>query len=67
LKLLNCGRESAIYVGDRDEAELRPARELGIRTILLDRVGKSPSRWAVAVVRKLSEIPDVAKEMLLTL
>jgi HAD superfamily hydrolase (TIGR01549 family) len=67
LDLLNCRRQSAIYVGDRDEAELHPAKELGIRTILLDRTGKSSRRWADNVVGKLSEIPDVAKEMLQTL
>ena len=64
LRLLNCGRESAIYVGDRDEAELRPAKELGILTILLDRTGKSSARWADVVVSKLSEIPETAKKML---
>jgi HAD superfamily hydrolase (TIGR01549 family) len=66
LNLLNCNRQSAIYVGDRDEAELRPAKELGIRTILLDRTGKSSRRWADAVVSKLSEIPQVAYEILHT-
>jgi len=64
LDLLNCRRQSAIYVGDRDEAELHPAKELGIRTILLDRTGKSSRRWADIVVGKLSEIPHMANEML---
>lgn len=67
LQLLKCGRESAVYVGDRDEAELHPAKELGIRTILLDRTGKSSSRWADVVIGKLSDVPQVAKEILQTL
>jgi len=67
LGLLSCGRHSAIYVGDRDEAELHPAKKLGIRTILLDPSGKSSANWADEVVSNLSEIPDVAKEMLPTL
>jgi putative hydrolase of the HAD superfamily len=66
LDLLNCNRQSAIYVGDRDEAELRPAKELGIRTVLLDHTGKSSRRWADAVVTKLSEIPQVVNEILQT-
>jgi putative hydrolase of the HAD superfamily len=63
LKLLKCRRESAIYVGDRDEAELRPAKRLGIRTILLDPSGKSSTRWADFVVSDISEIPTTAKSM----
>jgi len=64
LDLLKCARKSAIYVGDRDEAELRPAKELGIRTILMDRSGKSSKQWADVAVRKISEIPDIAMKML---
>ena len=64
LKLLKCGRELAIYVGDRDEAELRPAKTLGIRTILLDPSGESTARWADAVVGDISEIPTTAKSIL---
>lgn len=64
LKLLTCRRKSAIYVGDRDEAELRPAKRLGIRTILLDPTGKSPAHWADVVVGDISEIPTTAKSML---
>ena len=66
LKLLNCRLELAIYVGDRDEAELRPAKTLGIRTILLDPSGKSPARWADVVVGDISEIPTTAKSMFAT-
>ena len=64
LKLLNCRVGSAVYVGDRDEAELRPAKELGIRTVLLDRTGKSSSRWADVVVGSLTEVPDIIRGLL---
>ena len=64
LKLLRCRPESAIYVGDRDEAELRPAKELGIRTILLDRTGKYSARWADVVLTKLGAIPVIANQLL---
>jgi len=64
MKSMSCRSENAIYVGDRDEAELRPAKEIGIRTILLDRSGGTSPCWADAVVRNLSEIPKVANEIL---
>jgi putative hydrolase of the HAD superfamily len=64
LDLLSCNAESAVYVGDRDEAELRPAKHLGIRTILLDRSGKSSRRWADVVVKELSQVPKAAKQIL---
>ncbi len=64
MRQLNCSQETTIYAGDRDEAELHPAKELGIKTILIDRTGSAPARWADAVVRNLSEIPGVADRML---
>lgn len=64
LNLLRCKPESAIYVGDRDEAELRPAKELGIKTILLDRSGNHSARWADVVLTDLRAIPDIAKQLL---
>jgi HAD superfamily hydrolase (TIGR01549 family) len=64
MKLMKCSRGAAVYVGDRDEAELRPAKELGILTVLLDRTGNSSAHWADAVVRNLSDIPHVVNGML---
>lgn len=64
LKLTNCDKAGAIYVGDRDEAELHPAKILGIRTILLDRKGGAQTRWADVVVKDLSQVPDAVTRML---
>lgn len=64
MRLMRCGQRTAVYVGDRDEAELHPAKEIGIRTILLDRTGYAAARWADAVVRNLSDIPQAANGML---
>jgi len=64
LRRTNCEKVDAVYVGDRDEAELRPAKMLGIRTILLDRKGASQSRWADSVVSDLTQIPDSATRVL---
>ncbi len=50
--------ENAIYVGDRDEQELRPAKELGIKTVLIKSTADRP-KWADNVVKSLSELPDL--------
>jgi putative hydrolase of the HAD superfamily len=63
LRLMHCKRENSVYVGDRDEAELHPAKELGIRTVLIDRVGDAPSRWADVTVSDLSEIPKALRRI----
>lgn len=55
---LACDRGEAVYVGDREEAELRPARELGLKTVLVSG-HKRRSRWAHVVVRNISELPEV--------
>jgi pyrophosphatase PpaX len=59
LRELGCDRESAVYVGDRTEAELRPAQELRIRTILVSSDGPSKSPWANVVVQSIAEIPRI--------
>ena len=47
------------YVGDRDAQELRPAKELAMKTILIDRDGSSTSKWADYVVRNVSELREL--------
>jgi HAD superfamily hydrolase (TIGR01509 family) len=59
LRQLGCTINDAIYVGDRAEAELRPAQELGIRTILVSSEGPPTSPWATVVVRSVTEIPQI--------
>lgn len=63
LTLTNCDKAGAVYVGDRDEAELHPARNIGIRTILLDRKGNTQTRWADVVISDLSQVSDVVTRM----
>jgi putative hydrolase of the HAD superfamily len=60
LSRLGVDRSRAMYVGDRDEAELRPAKELGIKTILLDRTGVQESRWADHVIRTIGDVPSIS-------
>lgn len=55
--------ESSVYVGDRDEQELRPAKELGIKTILLDPSGGATAKWADHVVRNLTELPELMNSL----
>ena len=65
LKLLNGDKARAIYVGDRDEAELYPAKQLGIHTILIDRTGSSAlPHWADTVVTAPSEVVDAAQHLI---
>ena len=64
MKQIGCDILRTMYIGDRDEAELRPAKELGIRTVLIDRTGVGESRWADFTIRGLSEVPEVAKRLI---
>jgi len=61
MKQADCDISHTMYVGDRDEVELRPAKELGIRTVLVDRTGMERSRWADFTIRQISDVTDVAK------
>jgi len=56
LEKLGCDREETVYVGDRDEAELRPAHEIGLRTILISRKDGQSSKWADRVIHEISEL-----------
>jgi len=58
IEALGCDTDGAVYVGDREEAELRPARELGLKTILVS-VEKQQSRWADVVVWSICQLPEV--------
>jgi putative hydrolase of the HAD superfamily len=57
IETLRCDADGTVYVGDREEAELRPAQELGLKTILVS-VEKTQSRWADVVVGSISQLPD---------
>ncbi len=62
LKQVGSDFENSIYVGDRDEQELRPAKELGIKTVLIKTTAQKP-KWADKVVESLSELPDLIDEV----
>ena len=51
--------EKIVYVGDREEAEIRPARHFGLKTILLDRAGAAQDTSADLVIRNLPEVLNV--------
>jgi HAD superfamily hydrolase (TIGR01509 family) len=55
---LGCNRGDAVYVGDREEPELKPARELGLKTILVNNQ-KDQSPWANVVVANISQLSAV--------
>jgi FMN phosphatase YigB (HAD superfamily) len=59
LAKIGCEKAEALYVGDRDEAEIRPAHEVGLRTILLARnKPKDEVKWADLVINNLSELEE---------
>lgn len=60
LRQIGCSKVNAVYVGDREEAEIRPARQLGLKTVLVSKDGE-PSSWADVVVREVSELRDVLR------
>jgi len=64
MKRVRCDPSRTMYVGDRDEAELRPAKELGIRTVLIDRTGVGPNRWADFTIHDISEMTELASGIL---
>jgi len=51
--------DEVVYVGDREEAEIRPAKHFGLKAVLVSRNGFVQSTCADAVVRNLSEVPEV--------
>jgi len=55
-KKLACAVEETVYVGDREEAEIRPAKHFGLKTILLNRGAATRSVYAEIVIRSLSEV-----------
>jgi HAD superfamily hydrolase (TIGR01549 family) len=66
LEKLKCDKASAVYVGDREEAELRPAHELGLRTVLISRPtnqGRN-AKWADVIIDDLTELEKAIVEKL---
>jgi len=55
---LGCVPDHTAYVGDRIESELRPAHELGIRTILIGSERQS-SPYVDIVLEKVTDVPKV--------
>ncbi|MGD0423883.1 MAG: HAD-IA family hydrolase [Candidatus Bathyarchaeia archaeon] len=58
MKELGYDSANAVYVGDRDEAEIRPAHEIGLRTVLLSRNAdeRSNAKWADVVIGDIAEL-----------
>src|SRR5208337_3566016 len=61
LKKLGCEKPSTVYVGDRENAEILPAHEIGLKTILIDRTHDKNfvSKCADATIQDLSELESV--------
>jgi len=62
LDKLKCEPDEAVYVGDRMQAELLPARKLRIKTVLLAREPNTRSDDVDFVITRLEEILNVMKD-----
>lgn len=58
LKQIECDTAHTMYVGDREEAEIRPAHELGLKTILITRTvdPEHPPKWADVTITNIAEL-----------
>ena len=56
LEKLKCTPDEAVYVGDRVQAELLPARKLGIITVLLAREGNTHKDQIDVAITRLAEL-----------
>ena len=61
MKKVGCDGSDSVYVGDREDAEVLPAKRSGLRTILLDRNRSQVSSAADVVVTSLAQVPRVVR------
>ena len=54
-----CSPESVVYVGDRPSHDVDPAREVGIRSILVDRDDRFPDHEVWRRITSLSELSNI--------
>jgi len=61
LTKLQCEKASTVYVGDREETEILPAHETGLKTVLINRTHQKHfvSKYADATIHELSELEHV--------
>ena len=61
LRRLACKINETVYVGDREEAEIRPAHDLGLKTVLISRAAEKEhtSKVADVVIRDFTEVENV--------
>jgi HAD superfamily hydrolase (TIGR01549 family) len=63
LERIGCDKASTVYVGDREEVEIRPAHEMGIRTVLISRdTEQKHPKWADVVITNLGELEKIIIE-----
>ena len=60
LEQIGCDKAHTMYVGDREEAEIRPAHELGLKTVLIARTvdREYPPKWADATITNIAELEN---------
>ena len=65
LQEIGCDKAVSVYVGDRYDAEIRPAHEVGLRTILLARstIQNGDIKWADVVIHDITEVEAALESM----
>src|SRR5208282_1109307 len=61
LKRIECKIEETVYVGDREAAEIRPAHDVGLKTVLISRATDKGRDTNVAdvVIHEINELENV--------
>src|SRR5690606_8076650 len=57
----DCHPRELVHVGDEIEADVLGAKRAGVRAVLLDRHGRMDGAPADAVIRSLTELPDLIR------
>ncbi len=62
VQLLGCGVEEVVYVGDRVSAELKPAKQAGVKTVLIGgEVSSEEKRWVDWTLKDIYSLPDLLR------
>ncbi len=64
LEKIGCDKAETVYVGDREEAEIRPAHEIGLKTVLISRNAEQKrfTKWADVVIKEITELEKLLVE-----
>ncbi len=63
-ELLRCNPEEVLYIGDRISSELKPAKQVGMKTVLIGRDSHNEeSRWIDWALPDIYQLPDLVRSL----